>query len=152
MSDRTLWLSVVAQAAEDLDGQPYGSLLYEEAVAFFTANNTWAISRREIADNLDMHADDLKIAGTELIRARHLRDGLPPPVVVVVRVPRAALVPPPTVLRVFCPPPPRVKLTPRKPRPAPATKHVPWTRAEGERPPALSPWFQQFLRPRARAA
>jgi hypothetical protein len=81
-----LWAAVVLQARDDLDTEVYNSVDYSQAAAFFTAPGDWAISRRAIADALDLHPDDLTRLGRAVTAARSIRDGGPP--VVVRPVPR----------------------------------------------------------------
>jgi hypothetical protein len=77
-SYRVLWAQVVLQAKEDLVEEPIGSLLYNDAKAFFLSGGEWARSRTNIADCLEMHPDDLGRCGKRWIAERRARDGLPP--------------------------------------------------------------------------
>ena len=75
---RALWAQVVLQAKEDLEGEPVGSILYDQAAAFFVGPGHWAESRMAIAELLEMHGDYLFKSGTRWIAARRAREGLPP--------------------------------------------------------------------------
>lgn len=75
---RKLWAAVVLQARDDLDTAKYGSTKYITAKSFFTANGAWAESRQDIADELELHPDDLMRLGRATLAARHLRDGPEP--------------------------------------------------------------------------
>jgi len=55
--ERALWSAVVQQAIDDVMDEPIGSLIYDDAVAFFTHTGEWAVSRTHIADELGIHAD-----------------------------------------------------------------------------------------------
>jgi hypothetical protein len=74
---RALWTQVVQQAKDDVETQPVGSVLYEQAASFFAGGGAWAASRAAVADMLDVHPDDLRRRGTLWIAARRERDGLP---------------------------------------------------------------------------
>lgn len=74
---RSLWAGVVAQALADIEAAPIGSVIYQEAVSFFTGAFEWIGSRRDIADAIDVQVTDLERAGRHAIRARRLREGLP---------------------------------------------------------------------------
>jgi len=73
-SYRVLWAQVVLQAKEDLVEEPIGSLLYNDAKAFFLSGGEWARSRTNIADCLEMHPDDLGRCGKRWIAERRARD------------------------------------------------------------------------------
>lgn len=75
---RSLWSAVVLQAIEDIETQPMQSLVFADAVAFFTRSGSWAESRSTIADFLDMHRDELEAIGRRCIDARRTREELPP--------------------------------------------------------------------------
>jgi hypothetical protein len=75
---RALWAAVILQARDDLDTEHYGSVEHGHADAFFTAPGDWAVSRRAIADALDLHPDDLMRLGRAVTAARTARDGGPP--------------------------------------------------------------------------
>lgn len=75
---RALWSAVVLAAVADIDGEHYRSAEYAQAVAFFLDAGAWGESRQNIADCLNLHADDLTRLGRAAIAARHLRDGVPP--------------------------------------------------------------------------
>jgi hypothetical protein len=75
---RTLWSAVLLQAKEDLEFEPTGSTLHDQAVAFFVANGPWAESRAIVADLLEMHPDYLRSNGKRWIAERRTREGLPP--------------------------------------------------------------------------
>jgi len=75
-SYRLLWSQVILQAKDDLDNEPRGSVLYDQATAFFVARGEWAESRAIIADCLQMHPDDWYRCGKRWIAERRTRDGL----------------------------------------------------------------------------
>jgi hypothetical protein len=75
---RALWAQVVLQAKADLDYEPIGSILFDQAVAFFVSRGEWAESRRMVADCLDMHPDDLSSRGARWIADRRQREGFAP--------------------------------------------------------------------------
>lgn len=77
-SYRVLWAQVVLQAKADVENEPIGSILFNQAVAFFVSRGEWADSRRIVADCLDMHPDDLSRRGERWIAERRQREGLPP--------------------------------------------------------------------------
>ena len=77
-SYRVLWAQVVLQAKADLEYEPIGSILFDQAVAFFVSRGEWAESRRMVADCLDMHPDDLSNRGARWIADRRQREGLAP--------------------------------------------------------------------------
>ncbi len=73
---RALWSSVVLQAIEDIETQPMQSLVFADAVAFFTRPGSWAESRSTIADFLDMHRDELEAIGRRCIDSRRFSEDL----------------------------------------------------------------------------
>jgi len=75
---RVLWVQVVLQAKADLENEPIGSILYNQAAAFFVSRGDWAESRLIIADCLNMHPDDLSRVGLSWINDRRRRKGLEP--------------------------------------------------------------------------
>jgi hypothetical protein len=75
---RLLWIQVVLQAKADLENEPIGSVVYDQAAAFFVSRGDWAISRATVADCLDMHPDELYRCGERWITQRRQREGLPP--------------------------------------------------------------------------
>nr|WP_294548411.1 hypothetical protein [uncultured Rhodopila sp.] len=77
-SYRLLWAQVVLQAKADLENEPIGSIIFNQAAAFFVSRGEWAESRLVVADCLDMHPDDLKRCGERWIADRRQREGLPP--------------------------------------------------------------------------
>jgi hypothetical protein len=78
--DQALWSAVVQQALNDLDFEPYGSQLYVAATAFLLrCEGEWAASRAAIADQLNLHADDLRHAGQRHLAERLAREPLPTP-------------------------------------------------------------------------
>jgi hypothetical protein len=77
-SYRVLWAQVVLQAKADLDNEPIGSILFNQAAAFFVSRGEWAESRLIVADCLNMHPDDLVRCGERWINDRRQREGLPP--------------------------------------------------------------------------
>jgi hypothetical protein len=77
-SYRLLWAQVVLQAKADLENEPIGSIIYNQAAAFFVSRGEWAESRLIVADCLDMHPDDLKRCGERWIADRRRREGLAP--------------------------------------------------------------------------
>jgi hypothetical protein len=106
--ERALWAAVVLQAIHDLDDDPR-SLIYSDAVAFFTGTSEWRRSRTDIADSIGVHADDLERCGRRLIDA-HKTPGV---VMVQVVAPLAAPVvaPIPVVVPVPVKPLRRIKTT-----------------------------------------
>ena len=77
-SYRVLWAQVVLQAKADLENEPIGSILFNQAAAFFVSRGEWAESRAIVADCLEMHPDDLVRCGERWIADRRQREGLPP--------------------------------------------------------------------------
>jgi hypothetical protein len=77
-SYRMLWAQVVLQAKTDLDHEPIGSILFNQAAAFFVSRGEWAESRAIVADCLEMHPDELCRCGERWIADRRRRDGLAP--------------------------------------------------------------------------
>jgi hypothetical protein len=77
-SYRLLWAQVVLQAKADLENEPIGSILFDQAAAFFVSRGEWAVSRATVADCLEMHPDDLYRCGERWIAERRQREGLPP--------------------------------------------------------------------------
>ncbi|MEA2738406.1 MAG: hypothetical protein QOH05_1713 [Acetobacteraceae bacterium] len=119
---RALWIQVITQAKDDLDGEPCNSILYDQAAAFFVGGGQWAESRADIADLLGMHPDDLVRSGRRWIAERRQRDGLPPEL-----TPRRAAAPPtPSAAAPSAP-------APSPPRPLVV---LPWPRLEALPPPA----------------
>jgi hypothetical protein len=136
---RALWSAVVLSAVADIDGEHYRSAEYAQAVSFFLDPGAWGESRQNIADCLNLHADDLTRLGRAAIAARHLRDGPPP---VSVR----------TVEAGTCRPAPRltnpVPVVPRPPvirRPDPPERVREYRRRPGDSPRDRDWWIQRFL-------
>ena len=77
-SYRILWAQVVLQAKADLENEEIGSILYNQAAAFFVSRGEWAESRLIIADCLEMHPDDLTKCGERWIAERRAKEGLAP--------------------------------------------------------------------------
>lgn len=77
-SYRVLWAQVVLQAKADLENEPIGSILFNQAAAFFVSRGEWAESRLIVADCLNMHPDDLVRCGERWIADRRQREGLAP--------------------------------------------------------------------------
>lgn len=133
--DRNLWAAVVIQARDDLDTENYLSVVYGEAVAFFTDRyGAWAESRQCIADQLDLHPDDLMRAGRSAITARSLRDGGPP-----------------VTVQALGRPPVYPRPVPRLTNPVPVVRSVP---RQGIAGPAVisdqrKDWIRRFLTRRA---
>jgi hypothetical protein len=75
---RVLWAQVVLQAKADLENEPIGSILFNQAAAFFVSRGEWAESRIVVADCLEMHPDDLTRCGEQWIADRRRREGLEP--------------------------------------------------------------------------
>lgn len=104
MAERDLWLAVVACAAEDLRTQSYRSVDYNAAEAFFFGAGPWARSRQRIADQIDMHADDLTQLARTVLARRAQFEGAPPadytPPVVRAPSPKPVRTPRPTKPRV----------------------------------------------------
>jgi hypothetical protein len=119
-----LWAAVIHQALEDLDGQPYGSVTHDEAVAFFTRTGPWGGMREEIADRVDLHADDLRRIGQSRITARTAREPSP------AKVPPVALSSP----QPYSPPP--QPQPPPQPPPSPPLSPLPaqLPKSIGDRP------------------
>lgn len=100
---RSLFVSVILQACQDIEREPIGSTNYVQAVTFFTAaEGEWLESRQAIADMLDLHPDDLMRAGVRAIRARRKAEGLPeaeaPRPAAVVRAPKPERIKPAVVV------------------------------------------------------
>lgn len=101
--ERRMWAAVVHQAIVDLKTAPLNSLVFSQAASFFTGPGDWAEKRREIGDQIDLHADDLRRLGDRLIATRRTAAGLP------------ALSAPLPAVRAFLPAPrplPRLVVTP----------------------------------------
>jgi hypothetical protein len=77
-SYRALWSAAVMQAKADVEHQPFESIDYDQAVAFFIGGGAWAESRLALADCLELHPDDLERVGRRCIAARRELEGLPP--------------------------------------------------------------------------
>jgi hypothetical protein len=77
-SYRVLWAQVVLQAKADLDHEPVGSILFNQAAAFFVSRGEWAESRAIVADCLEIHPDDLCRCGERWIAERRQQEGLAP--------------------------------------------------------------------------
>ena len=110
--ERALWSAVVQQAIDDVMDEPIGSLIYDDAVAFFTHTGEWAVSRTHIADELGIHADDLARAGRRITAQRRLSEGMPADTPIALPQPaRRRCVrhtgPLPRLEAVFLPPPPK---------------------------------------------
>ncbi len=75
---RVLWAQVLLQAKADLENEPIGSILFNQAAAFFVSRGEWAESRIVVADCLEMHPDDLTRCGERWIADRRRREGLEP--------------------------------------------------------------------------
>jgi len=73
-----LWTQVVLQAKADLEQEPIGSILYNQAADFFVGAGEWAKSRAMVPECLDIHSDHLYRCGKDWIAARRAREGLPP--------------------------------------------------------------------------
>lgn len=72
--DRLLWLAVVVQAIEDLSFEPYHSLEFDAAYAFFTHDGQWQAARGAIADMIGWHPDDIRRAGLAHLAVRERRE------------------------------------------------------------------------------
>ncbi len=77
-SYRVLWAQVVLQAKADLENEPIGSILFNQASAFFVSRGEWAESRAIVADCLEIHPDDLTRSGERWIAERRQQEGLAP--------------------------------------------------------------------------
>jgi hypothetical protein len=77
-SYRALWSAAVMQAKADVEHQPFESIGYDQAVAFFIGGGAWAESRLALADCLELHPGDLERVGRRCIAARRQLEGLPP--------------------------------------------------------------------------
>ena len=77
-SYRVLWAQVVLQAKADLENEPIGSILFNQAAAFFVSRGEWAESRAIVADCLEIHPDDLTRSGERWIAERRQQEGLAP--------------------------------------------------------------------------
>jgi hypothetical protein len=75
--ERTLWVSVVLQASEDLDTCDRLTLDYAQALSFFFGRGDWRRSRADIAECVGLHVDDLQRLGRQTLAARRLREGEP---------------------------------------------------------------------------
>lgn len=67
---RSLWLSVVIQALRDISEQSTNSMIFSEAVAFFTGSGQWARARTTVGDFLSLHRDDVEAIGRRGIEMR----------------------------------------------------------------------------------
>lgn len=141
--DKVLWMAVVQQALDDLDYEPYGSQLHASATAFFLRGDDWAASRAAIADQIELHPDDLRRAALRHIAERQARDPAPaprPPGVtarppacraVATTVERPACSNPPPVPPSRCTPPPPSRAQPPRPV-ASGFQFDPWRRLARE--------------------
>jgi hypothetical protein len=68
--ERALWSAVVSQAISDLTYERLNSIDFNTAVAFFLDGGEWRQSRGDVADMLDLHADDLERCGRQHLLAR----------------------------------------------------------------------------------
>ena len=75
---RVLWAQVVLQAKADLENEPIGSILFNQAAAFFVSRGEWAESRAVVADCLEIHPDELTRSGERWIAERRQQEGLAP--------------------------------------------------------------------------
>jgi len=101
-SYRVLWAQVVLQAKADLENEPIGSILFNQAAAFFVSRGEWAESRAIVADCLEIHPDELTRSGERWIAERRQQEGLAPEVAPAPRpktplvLPRLEAIPAPT--------------------------------------------------------
>ncbi len=101
-SYRVLWAQVVLQAKADLENEPIGSILFNQAAAFFVSRGEWAESRAIVADCLEIHPDELTRSGERWIAERRQQEGLAPEPVQAPRpktplvLPRLEAIPAPT--------------------------------------------------------
>lgn len=77
-SYRALWAQVVLQAKADLENEPIGSIIYNQAAAFFVSRGEWAEARAIVADCLEMHPEELSRSGERWIAERRQQEGLAP--------------------------------------------------------------------------
>ena len=77
-SYRVLWAQVVLQAKADLENEPIGSIIFNQAAAFFVGRGDWAQSRVIVADCLNIHPEALSRCGERWIADRREREGLEP--------------------------------------------------------------------------
>ena len=77
-SYRALWSQVVLQAKADLENEPIGSILFNQAAAFFVSRGEWAQSRAIVADCLEIHPEELTRSGERWIADRRQQEGLAP--------------------------------------------------------------------------
>lgn len=76
--ERELWAAVVLQARDDVQQEPFDSVAYTAAAAFFASPGDWASSRQAIADCLALHVDDLTRMGRRALNLRRAEHGLAP--------------------------------------------------------------------------
>lgn len=88
--ERALWIAVVQQAIDDLSSGR-DSLEHADAVAFFTSGGEWRQARIDIADRLEIHADDLERCGRRLMKAQGIAEAIPAPAQPIRRAPPAPL-------------------------------------------------------------
>lgn len=122
-------------AVSDIRDEPYDSIDYSQSVRLFTAKaGPWASWRVEVAEMLELHADDLRRLGRAEIAAREARE--PPPV-------RAQPAVGPIVIphQTIGPTPPAPVVSLRRPKPL-----KPRLRQDNAAPGA---WVRQFARRRA---
>jgi hypothetical protein len=113
---RVLWSEVVLAASADIVSEPYGSIDFTDAEAFFTAGGSWAESRETIAAFLELHVDDLTRLGRRVLAERWARE-VPPPLKPLVHMRRKAPVVEPVKVKPKVPfPCPKPVKPPREPR------------------------------------
>jgi len=78
--ETALWSAVVQQGLDDLDYEPFGSLLHADAAAFLLNGGEWAKARGEVADMLGVHPDDIRRCGVRHMMDRRHAEGIPEPV------------------------------------------------------------------------
>jgi len=74
----SLWAAVILRALKDIEEEPYDSLLFNEARDFLTGGGAWGQSRQDIAEQVNLHGDDIRRIALAQLAQRASHD--PPPV------------------------------------------------------------------------
>ena len=75
---RALWLAVLFQVKQDIEGAKFNSVDYLQALSFLTAGGSWGEAREDLAVCLDMDPEFIRREGRKWIAARRCDEGLPP--------------------------------------------------------------------------
>jgi len=75
-AERRLWSAVLLQAFEDLRDETFGSILYNQAAAFFFSPG-WRESRQNVCDLLGLAIEEIRRPALRILNARRLERGLP---------------------------------------------------------------------------